>query len=111
MAVPCQFGPQKSLTGFQKNIFVLGSYEFLVMLEGKIRETPFKVQSGKIKVCQMFESTAPFPCKSVKETVAFSDASEPSWLEPQLELKDFQLGSARDLFSFSLKSKISQKGA
>ena len=27
-------------------------YEFLAMLEGKIRETPFfKVQSGKITVC------------------------------------------------------------
>ena len=24
-----------------------------------------------------------------------SDESEPSWLEPELELKDFQLGSAR----------------
>ena len=24
-----------------------------------------------------------------------SDDSEPSWLEPELELKDFQLGSAR----------------
>ena len=33
--------PQESLTGFKKNIFVLGFYEFLVMLEGKIRETPF----------------------------------------------------------------------
>ena len=37
-----------------------------------------------------------------------SDESEPSWLEPQLELKDFQLGSARDLFYFSSKSKIGQ---
>ena len=27
-----------------------------------------------------------------------SDESAPSWLEPELELKDFQLGSARDLF-------------
>ena len=27
-----------------------------------------------------------------------SDQFEPSWLEPQLELKDFQLGSARDFF-------------
>ena len=32
-----------------KILLVLGSYEFLVMLEGNIRETPFfKVQSGKI---------------------------------------------------------------
>ena len=30
-----------------------------------------------------------------------SDESEPIWLEPQLELKDFQLGSACDLFHFS----------
>ena len=30
-----------------KNIFALGTIEFLAMLEGKIRETPFlKVQSG-----------------------------------------------------------------
>ena len=35
-----------------------------------------------------------------------SDESAPSWLEPELELKDFQLGSARDLFLFSSKSKI-----
>ena len=28
-----------------------------------------------------------------------SDEPEPSWLEPQLELKDFQLNSARDLFA------------
>ena len=35
-----------------------------------------------------------------------SDESEPSWLQPYLELKDFQVGSARDLFHFSLKSKI-----
>ena len=35
-----------------KIIFALGADEFLVMLEGKIRETPFlKVQSGKITVC------------------------------------------------------------
>ena len=35
-----------------------------------------------------------------------SDESEPSWLEPELELKDFQLGSARGLFLFSSKSII-----
>jgi hypothetical protein len=40
-----------------------------------------------------------------------SDESEPSWLEPQLELKDFQLGSARDLFHFSSELKIDQKRA
>ena len=34
-----------------KIIFVYGSYEFLAMLEGKIREAPFfKVQSDKITV-------------------------------------------------------------
>ena len=38
-----------------------------------------------------------------------SDEPEPSWLEPYLELKDFQLGSARDLFHFS--SKIGRKRA
>ena len=30
-----------------------------------------------------------------------SDESEPSWLEPELELKDFQLGSARLVAFFS----------
>ena len=35
-----------------KILFVYSSYEFLAMLEGKIREAPFfKVQSGKITVC------------------------------------------------------------
>jgi hypothetical protein len=34
-----------------KNIFVLDSNEFLAMIRGKIKETPFlKVQSGKITV-------------------------------------------------------------
>ena len=34
-----------------KILFVYGSYQFLAMLEGKIREAPFfKVQSGKITV-------------------------------------------------------------
>ena len=34
-----------------KNLFVYGFYEFLAMLEGKIREAHFfKVQSGKITV-------------------------------------------------------------
>ena len=32
-----------------------------------------------------------------------SDESEPSWFEPYLELKDFQLGSARDLFCSARK--------
>ena len=44
-------------------------------------------------------------------TVASSDEFEPSWLEPQLELKDFQLGSAHDLFHLSSKLKIGQKRA
>jgi hypothetical protein len=37
--------------------------------------------------------------------ISNSDESEPSWLEPELELKDFQLGSARDLFPFSCKNR------
>ena len=40
-----------------------------------------------------------------------SDESEPEWLDPGLELKDFQFGLARDLFLFSSKSKIGQKRA
>ena len=38
-----------------------------------------------------------------------SDESEPGWLELELELKDFQLGSASDFSPFSLKSKIGRK--
>ena len=34
--------------------------------------------------------------------------SEPSWLKPQLELKDFQLILARDLFYFSSKSQTAE---
>ena len=34
----------------------------------------------------------------------YRDESEPSWLEPELELKGFQHGSARDLFLFSSNS-------
>ena len=41
MAVPCYHGPQESLAGFKKNIFVLVSYEFLAMLEGKVRKGSF----------------------------------------------------------------------
>ena len=37
-----------------------------------------------------------------------SDESEPSWLEPQLELKDFQLGSTRDLFDLSSELKLTK---
>ena len=32
---------------------------------------------------------------SIFDHLPNSDESEPSWLEPELELKDFQLGSAR----------------
>ena len=45
------------------------------------------------------------------EMEIISDESEPSWLEPELDLKNFQLGSARDLFPFSSKSKNGQKRA
>ena len=39
-----------------------------------------------------------------------SDKSEPSWLEPQLELKDFQLGSAQLVTFFpSARNKKSAK--
>ena len=38
-----------------------------------------------------------------------SNDFEPSWLKPELELKDFQLGSARDLFHFSSELKIQCK--
>jgi hypothetical protein len=35
--------------------------------------------------------------------IASSDESDPSWLEPGLELNNFQLGSARDLFHSARK--------
>ena len=39
-----------------------------------------------------------------------SDESEPSWLEPELELKDFQLGSARlGSWPFSLQLEIENR--
>ena len=45
--------------------------------------------------------------------VPSSDESEPSWLDPQLELKDFQLGSALDLLhsaqNFYFSSKIEKQ--
>ena len=39
-----------------------------------------------------------------------SDESEPSWLKPELELKDFQLGSARlvAFFSSARNQKLAQ---
>jgi hypothetical protein len=40
-----------------------------------------------------------------------SDEFESRWLEPQLKLKYFQLGLARDLFHFSPELKIEQKQA
>ena len=40
-----------------------------------------------------------------------SDESKPSWLEPELELKDFQLDLAHELFPLSSKSKIGRKRA
>ena len=47
----------------------------------------------------------------LKDKAFSSDESEPSWLDPELELKDFQLGLARVLFPFSSKSAISRKRA
>ena len=40
----------------------------------------------------------------IESLVVASDESEPSWLEPELELKDFQLGSAR-LVTFFLSAR------
>jgi hypothetical protein len=45
----------------------------------------------------------------VRPSYVISDESEPSWLEPELELKDFQLGSARLVTFFS--SARNQKSA
>ena len=43
--------PSRIHQRISKNLFGLGFYEFLAMLEGKIRENPFfKVQSGMITV-------------------------------------------------------------
>ena len=37
-----------------------------------------------------------------------SDEPELSWLEPQLELKDFQLGTARGFFHLARKQKSAE---
>ena len=42
--------------------------------------------------------------KNADRYIRISDGSEPSWLEPELELKDFQLGSAR-LVAFSSSAR------
>ena len=48
------FGTESIPHSISKNLFALGADEFLAMLEGKIRMTPFfKVQYGKITVCQI----------------------------------------------------------
>ena len=48
--------PSRILHRISKILFALGADEFLSMLEGKIRVTPFfKVQSGKITVCKKSE--------------------------------------------------------
>ena len=50
-----------------KILFVNGSYEFLAMLEGNIREAPFffKVQSGKITVWPTFNYGLEIPFHSI----------------------------------------------
>ena len=48
----CSIDVKVSMTDTWKNIFVLSSYEFLSMLEGKIWKCPFsRVQSDEITVC------------------------------------------------------------
>jgi hypothetical protein len=37
----CYHGSQVSFAVFQKNLFVLGFFEFLAMLEGKVRKGSF----------------------------------------------------------------------
>jgi hypothetical protein len=42
-----------------ENIFILGSYEFLAMLKGKIRDTPFyQVISGLQTLCKELKTPA-----------------------------------------------------
>ena len=55
-----------------------------------------------------------FPIKILQEFFKYlitSDESEPSWLEPELELKDFQLGSARlvTFFDSARMQKLAKK--
>ena len=45
---------------------------------------------------------------SIFDHLPNSDESEPSWLEPELELKDFQLGSACDLFPSARNRKLAE---
>ena len=44
----------------------------------------------------------------VLHVLLYSDESEPSWLEPELKLKDFQLGSARDIFPSARNKKSAE---
>ena len=48
---------------------------------------------------------SPFGEEMIFAIVACSDESELSWLEPELELKDFQVGSARLEAFFYFSSK------
>ena len=61
------------------------------------------------KVENLFDIEGKKTLFDLSEGVITSDEPEPSWLEPQLELKDFQLSSAREFFPFSSKSKIGPK--
>ena len=72
-------------------------------LKGDMNRHNTSVHEGK-KEFQCSRKGTSNCTNSIFVMVAFSDESEPSWLE----LKDFQLGSARDLFPFSSKSKIGQ---
>ena len=46
----------------------------------------------------------------MKRVVGSSDESKPSWLKPELELKDFQLGLARLVTFFpSARNRIENK--
>ena len=62
---------------------------------------------------QIFLKLALLPWLGHKEAIGTSDEPEPSWLEPGLELNNFQLGSARPVtFSvqlglFSIKARKS----
>ena len=68
---------------------------------------------GKITMALLFQIKKPsiYTKESTnKFALICSDESEPSWLEPELELKDFQLGSARlvTFFTSARNQKLAQ---
>ena len=91
-------------------------YQPLLVFSAFLNFCPFMISLALLALFSLFGPSwlfwpyLSFPAKSSFQSLNWphlefstlfdSDESEPSWLEPELELKDFQLGSAR-LVAFS----------